>query len=70
MASPRCHRRATHAPPNTASLRGLQAALAELYADAAPLPADVRAEIERTAQQAPYRKRQGDLSLVLPEAEG
>lgn len=33
------------------------------------MPADEQAEAYRALQQVPYRKRQGDLALVLPEPE-
>jgi hypothetical protein len=50
-------------------MRGLQRALDTLYGDHAPMPADEQAAIERAHALAPYRKRQGDLTLVLPEPE-
>lgn len=61
--------RATHRPPNAASTRGLLAAHAALYGEHPPMPADEQAEAYRALQQVPYRKRQGDLALVLPEPE-
>ncbi len=45
---------------------GLRAALAELYSTA-PVTADEAAQIDRACSEVPYRKRQGDLPLVLPE---
>ena len=65
----RCHRKATHAPPNAAASRGMERALAALYGSAAPMPADAQADTYRALQLVPYRKRQGDLPLSLPEPE-
>lgn len=61
--------RATHRPPNAASMRGLQEAMAALYAAAPPLRDDELAATLQRHERVPYRKRQGDLALVLPEPE-
>lgn len=69
MAFARRQYRATHRPPNAASMRGLRQAAMLLYSAAPPLPADERADIMRVLELAPYRKRQGDLTLVLRESD-
>lgn len=66
---PRCRpRRATHAPPNPASRRGLIEALRVLEAGE-PTPADVLAQERRALELTPYRRRQCELPLCLPERE-
>jgi len=50
-------------------MRGLLAAQAALYGAQSPMPADEQAQAYQSLQLVPYRKRQGDLSLVLPEPE-
>ena len=67
MAS-RYYKRATHRPPTPASMRGLSAALRALYS-AEPMTPEEAAAFEHQAQLVPYRKRQGDLLLVLPEPD-
>lgn len=61
------HQRATHRPPNAASMHGMRDALAVLYGPLAPTPDDVRLQQLRALELAPYRKRQHELVLVLPE---
>lgn len=65
----RCQHKATHAPPKPAAARGLALAFAALYGEAAPMPADALASTYRALQLVPYRKRQGDLPLSLPEPD-
>jgi hypothetical protein len=69
VASSRCHRKATHAPPSAAASRGMASALQALYGEGTPMPADAQADTYRALQLVPYRKRQGDLALVLPEPD-
>lgn len=69
MRSARRQYRATHRPPTAVSMRGLQQAMAVLYGDAPPMPADELANTLRAHALVPYRKRQGDLTLVLPEPD-
>jgi hypothetical protein len=69
MATARCHRTATHAPPKPAAARGLASALQALYGDLSPMPADAQVQTWRELQLVPSRKRQGDLPLSLPEPE-
>lgn len=69
MATTRRHFPATFKrlpAPNWTS--GMRAALAALYSTE-PMPADQAAQFERECAAAPYRKRQGDLGLALPEAD-
>lgn len=70
MAYVQRQRRATHRPPNAASMRGVQAALQVLYGDLPTLPSDEHAQAYRALQDAPYDKAQGDLALSLPKPEG
>jgi hypothetical protein len=67
MATARCQRKATHAPPNAAASRGMRDALQALYGEGVPMPDDAQAQTWRALQLVPSRKRQGDLALVLPE---
>lgn len=60
-------RRATHACPKAASMRGLQGALQALYGPQPPMPEDEQAQAYRALQAVPYQKRQADLALALPE---
>ena len=53
-------------PPAANWHEGMRAALAELYSTA-PVPADQAAQLERECAAVPYRKRQADLPLALPE---
>lgn len=70
MRSTRRQYPATHKPPKAASVRGLQAAMAVLYGEQAPMPADLRSQVSHALEQAPYRKRQRELALVLsPEPD-
>lgn len=64
----RQHQRVLHRPPNAADARGLAAALQALHS-AEPMTADEVAAFEHEAQAIPYRNRQRDLALVLPERE-
>jgi hypothetical protein len=69
MATARCHRTATHAPPKPAAARGLATALQALAGEGGPMRADEQAETWRALQLVPTRKRQGDLPLSLPEPD-
>ena len=69
MHQARRQHRAPRRSANAASMRGLQAAMAELYAPHEPMSADAEAQQLRVLQEAPYRKRQRELALVLPEPE-
>jgi hypothetical protein len=69
MATARCHRKATHTPPNAAASRGMRNALQALYGNHAPMLPDAQAETWRALQLVPTSKRQGDLPLTLPEPE-
>lgn len=55
-------------PPASNWSSGLQAAYAALYSTE-PVPADQAAQFERECALVPYRKRQAELALDLPEAE-
>jgi hypothetical protein len=69
MATARCHRTATHAPPKPAAARGLASALQALAGECGPMPADAQAQTWRELQLVPSSKRQGDLPLSLPEPD-
>jgi hypothetical protein len=60
--------RVTHRPPNAADAGGLRKALQALYAGKPMTPEEVAA-YEHEARSVPYRKRQADLALVLPDGE-
>ena len=64
----RQHQRVLHRPPNAADRRGMAAAIHALHAGA-PMTPDEAAAHEREAALVPYRRRQGDLALVLPERD-
>lgn len=57
-------RRATHKPPNAASVRGLQAALAALYSTDPVTPEEIAAH-EHTVRSVPQHKPQAELALPL-----
>lgn len=69
MATARSHRRATHRPPNAASMRGLREAMKVLYGSEPPMQADEHAQVFQALQDAPYEKRQADLALAIPAPE-
>lgn len=53
-------------PPASNWHRGMAAALQALYAPE-PLPADQAAALRRECASVPYRKRQAELGLEIPE---
>ena len=55
-------------PPASNWMRGIAAAMAELRSTT-PVPADQEAQIRRECAAVPYRKRQAELSLDLPEPD-
>jgi hypothetical protein len=64
----RQHQRVLHQPPNAADRAGMEAALRALYSGEPMTPDEIAAH-EHAAQSVPYRKKQGDLALVLPEPD-
>lgn len=56
-------------PPKREALPGLLAARAVLEEAHAPMSPDELAQLDRALAMAPYRKRQQDLALVLPEPD-